>query len=116
MNVRVEILFEPPDQDAWGAMRSVGQSLTNNPSSVRVFASDDDPDWLLVEFTMRTEAQYNAVEKVDRALRLYAWERLDSTISFPKSEAERAGARRKTQRRRAKRQAADTDRTEEGHA
>jgi len=113
MNVRVEILFEPPDQDAWDAMRSVGQSLTNDPSSVRVFASDDEPDWLLVEFTMRNEPQYKAVDKVDRAVRHYAWERLDSTIGFPKSEAERARARRKTERRRAKRQAAAADRTEE---
>ena len=113
MNVRVEILFEPPDQDAWDAMRLVGRSVTNDPRSVRVFASDDAPDWLLVEFTMPTEAQYKAVEKVDRAVRHYAWERLDSTIGFPKSEAERARARRKTERRRAKRQASATDRAEE---
>ena len=109
MNVRVQVLFDPPDEDARNAMRSLGRSVTNDPDSVRVFASDDDPDWLVVEFTMPTEAQYKAVDKVDRAVRFHAWERLDSTIGFPKSEAERARTRRKTQRRREKRQAARKD-------
>lgn len=112
MNVRVHIQFEPPDQDAWDAMRLLAGSVTNDPGSVHVFASDDSPNWLVVEFTMPTEPQYKAVDKVDRAVRWYAGERLDSTISFPKSEAERARARRKTERRRAKRQAAKTARDE----
>ncbi len=105
MNVSVSILFEALDQDAWDSMRFVGQSVTNNPDSVRVTASDDGAKWLLVEFTMRTEAQYKAVDKVDRAIRLYAGQRLDSAIGFPKFEAQQARARRKSERRRAKRQA-----------
>jgi hypothetical protein len=113
MNVRVEIQSDSPDQDAWDAMRSLARSVTDNPHSVRVFALDDAPDWLVVEFTMPTEAQYKAVDKVDRAVRLHAWERLDSIISFPQSETERARAGRKTKRRRAKRAAPDADRAEE---
>jgi len=100
MNVRVEVLFDAPDEDAWVAMGSLGREVTNDRRSVRVFVLADDPDWLVAEFTMATEAQYKALEKVERAVRLCAWERLDSSISFPKSEAERARARRKTQRRR----------------
>jgi hypothetical protein len=115
MNVRVQIQFDPPDQDARDTMRSLARSVTDAPRSVRVFAQDDAPDWLVVEFTMPTEAQYKAVGKVDRAVRLYAWERLDSTICFPKSEAERARTRRKTLRRRAKRPAPDADRTQQRH-
>ena len=113
MNVRVEIQFDSPDQDAWDTMESLARSITNDPRSVQVFALDDAPDWLVVEFTMPTEAQYKAVDKVDRAVRLYAWERLDSTIRFPKSEAQRERARRKAQRHRSKRGRPDADRTEQ---
>jgi len=103
MNVRVEVLFDPPNEDAWGTMRSLGREVTNDRRSVRVFALEDDPDWLVAEFTMATEAHYKALEKVERAVRLCAWERMDSSISFPKTEAERARARRKTERRRVQR-------------
>ncbi len=106
MNVRVQVQFDPPDESAWGAMRSLARSITNSPDSVRVFVSDDDPSWLVVEFTMPAEAQYKAVDKVDRAVRFHASERLDSTIGFPRSEAEQARSQRKAERRRAKRQAA----------
>jgi len=111
MNVRVEVLFDPPDEDAWEAMGALGRQVTNDRGSVRVFASEDAPDWLVVEFTMPAEAHYKAVEKVEHAVRLCAWERLDSMISFPKSEAERVRARRKAERRRAKRRASNRGRT-----
>jgi len=91
MNVRVQVQFDSPAEDAWEAMRSLARSVTNNRRSVRVFTLDNAPDWLVVEFTMPTEAQYKAVDKIDRALRLHACERLDSGISFPKSQ----GAKKK---------------------
>jgi hypothetical protein len=68
-------------------------------------AVEGRPDWLVVEFTMLTEAQYKAVDKIDLALRLYGGNRLDSMIGFPKSEAARQRTKRKTERRRAKRRA-----------
>jgi len=74
--------------------------VTNDQSSVRVSAMADAPDWLVVEFTMPTEAQYKAVEKVDRAVRLHAWERLDSIICFPKPDGQRAQTWRKPLRKR----------------
>lgn len=109
MKVCVEVLFDVVDEAAWDTMRSLGRRLTNAKDSVRVFTSEEGLNWLAVEFTMPAEAQYKAVDKVEHAVRLCAWERLDSMISFPKSEAERARARRKTERRRAKVQASKRD-------
>ncbi len=102
MNVRVRIQFESPGQDELASLLSLARSLTDNPPGVRVF-TDQDPGWLIAEFTMPTEAQYAAVPKIDRAIRFWADDRLDSTISFPKSEAERARAGRKAENRRKRR-------------
>jgi hypothetical protein len=55
-NVVVQLQFEHPDEDAISAMRSMAESLTNNPASVSVVA-DNRPGWLVAEFTMPTEAQ-----------------------------------------------------------
>jgi len=89
----------------------LGRSVTSDARSVRVFALDERPGWLAVEFAMPTEAQYLAVGRIDRALRVYGGNRLDSTIGFPKSEADRARAKRKAQRRRAKSQGATPGRS-----
>src|SRR4051812_10510685 len=98
MNVCVRIQFESPGQEELASMRSMARSLTISPESVRVIA-DETPGWLVAEFTMPTEAQYAAVPMIDRAIRFWAGDRLDSTIGFPKTEAERARARRKSERR-----------------
>jgi len=105
MKVCVEILFNSPGEDARDTMRSLAREVTNDRRSIRVFTPEGAEDWLAVEFTMPTEAQYKALEKIERAVRLCAWERLDSAISFPKSKAERARTRRKMERRREKRRA-----------
>ena len=86
------------------ALRSLAASLTNNRDSVRV-AADATPGWLVVEFTMPTEAQYKALPKIERAIKLHAWNRWDSTFSFPYTEAERARANRRAARRKARRKA-----------
>lgn len=105
MNVRVRIQFESPGEEEQSSMRSLARSLTNHPASVCVSA-DETPGWLIAEFTMPTEPQYAAVPKIDRAIRFWAWKRLDSRIGFPMSEAERARADRKAERRRARRRRA----------
>jgi hypothetical protein len=79
--------------------------VTNDVHSVKVSAVEGWAGWLAVEFTMPTGPQYKAVDKIDRALRLYGGNRLDLTIGFPRSEAEQARADRKAERRRAKRRA-----------
>src|SRR6266540_4468298 len=108
MNVRVRIQFEPPTEEDWQAMRSLAASLTNNPESVRVSA-DAAPGWLIAEFTMPTEAQYKALPKIERAIKFHAWNRGDSTFSFPYTEAERARADRRAARRKARRRGHERD-------
>jgi hypothetical protein len=107
MIVRVHILYQSPAEADRASLLSLGRSVTNSPKSVVV--REGKPGWLIVEFTMPTEAQYRAVEKIDRAIRLYADNRLDSTIEFPKSEAERERSRRKAERRRARRRSQGAD-------
>jgi hypothetical protein len=82
-------------------MWSLARSLTNQPASVRVSA--DEPGWLVAEFTIPTEPQYAALPKIERAIRFWAWDRRDSRIGFPMSEAERARADRKAEQRQARR-------------
>jgi hypothetical protein len=102
MQVSVRIRFKPPTEDDWRAMRSLANSLTEQPDSVRVSA-DTDPEWLVAEFTMPTEAQYKALPKIERAVKLHAWNRYDSTFAFPYTAAERERADRKAARRKARR-------------
>jgi hypothetical protein len=101
MDVVVRIKFSSPGEEDWASMRSLALDLTNNNDSVCVSAGDEG--WLVASFTMPTEAQYRAVEKIDRAMRWEAGNRLDSIIQFPKSAAQRERARQKAERRRAKR-------------
>jgi hypothetical protein len=101
MNVRVHILFESPSDSDRASLLSLGRSLTNDRQSVVV--REEATNWLIVEFTMQTEAQYKAVPKIDSAIRFYAWNRMDSIIAFPKSAAEQERNRRKAERRRARR-------------
>jgi hypothetical protein len=103
MQVEVHVQFASPSEEDWADMEALGRCVTNDARSVRVSAIEGRPGWLVVEFTMPTEPQYKAVDKIDRALRLYGGNRLDSAIGFPKSEAELARAERKAERRRARR-------------
>ena len=102
MNVRVRVQFKPPKEADWQGMHSLANSLTKEPDGVKVFA-DTDPEWLVVEFTMPTEAQYKALPKIEMALRLHAWNRWDSRFGFPYTEAERERAGRRAARRKIKR-------------
>ena len=103
MKVEIHCLFESPDADDRANMASVARSLTDDLRSVRVFAIDGRPGWLAVEFAMPTQPQYQAVGAIDRELRFCVGNRMDSTIRFPRSEAEQRGAERKNARCRAKR-------------
>jgi hypothetical protein len=106
MNVRLRVLFKAPGAEEEGAMHSAARRLTGNPDSVRVYAEEAQPGWLVAEFTMPTEAQYRALPKIEREIRLSLWRRLDVRIGFPMTEAERQRADRKAERRRARRRAA----------
>jgi hypothetical protein len=102
MIVQIQILFDSPTADDAASLASVAQKLTDDSQSVRLFPRKDAPDWLVIEFSMPTEAQYKAVEKIDRSIRFSLENRVDSIISFPKSEEERQRAKRKADRRRGK--------------
>lgn len=105
MNVSVRVLFDNATEEDWRAMRMLANKLTNDRDSVRVTDSPDEPGWLDAEFTMPTETQLQAVNKIDRVLRYEVENRSDSTISFPRSAAEAERARRKNERRKAQRRA-----------
>ena len=105
VNVIVRIFFDKPAEEDWQAMRSLAIRLTNDPDSVRVTADPDAPDWLAAEFTMPSEAQYQAVGKIDGVLRFGVENRLDSCIGFPRSATDVERARRKNERRKARRRA-----------
>ena len=103
MIVIVRLQFESPGETDWNAVRSLAHGLTNRPKSVRVFADDKQPQWLMAEFNMLSEPQGTAVETIYSAIRFGVWQRQDTTIEFPISEAARARAKRKAERRRARR-------------
>jgi hypothetical protein len=103
MQVRVRIQFKPLTEEDWAAIRSLANSLTDNRDGVRVFADGEQPDWLVAEFRMPTEAQYKALPKIERAIKFYAWNRWDSRFAFPSTAAERERADRKAARRKARR-------------
>ena len=104
MNVRLEIMFESLTEENEASLRRVAFGLTNDPQSVRVVPREGDPQWLIAEFTMPTEAQYKAVDKIDGKVRFSLWNRMDSIIAFPKSEQEHRRAQRIAAQRRARRQ------------
>jgi hypothetical protein len=82
-------MFGDADSRYEDDVRSMALGLTNDRASVRVFRRKDDPRWVVAEFTMPTEAQYRAVERIDGAIRFSLWEREDSVIYFPKTARKR---------------------------
>jgi hypothetical protein len=100
MKVRLEIEFEVLTAEDEVTLGSVACGLANDPQSVQVFPRNDNSHWLVAEFTMPTEAQYKAVDKIDARIRFSLWNRFDSIISFPKSKPQQRKAPRKTRRRR----------------
>ena len=92
----MEVLFGAPTAEDNANLCAVALRLTNDRESVRVFAREDSPYRLVAEFTMPTEAQYKAVDRIDHAIRFSLGNRLDSIISFPKN----AGLRNKRRKRK----------------
>jgi len=106
MKARVLIQFEPPTDEDWEAMHMLANNLTDYPKSVLVFAGEK-PGWIVAEFTMPNEAQNKAVETIDHEIRMHVHKRLDTTIVFPRTAAERARDRRKAERRKSRSKAGD---------
>ena len=87
MKVRLEIQFASPTAEDEASLRRLALGLTNDRDSVLVTAREDEPGLFVAEFTMPTEAQYKAVDKIDARIRLSLWNRMDSIICFPKDAA-----------------------------
>ncbi len=104
MHVEVRIQFNPVKDADWEAMRDMANKLTHRKASVEVVA-DEKPNWLMAKFMMPTEAQYKAVDKIDKVIRLYVTSRWDTTINFRPTEAAKARADRKAEKAKAKRAA-----------
>jgi hypothetical protein len=95
MQVCIEVMFGDTDSRHEADVRSVALGLTNDRASVRVFPQEGDPRWLVAEFTMATEAQYRAVQRIDRSMRFSLWEREDSVIRFPKTARKKKPKRKR---------------------
>ena len=95
MKVRLEIQFESPTAEDEASLRRLALGLTTDLESVRVVVCEDQPDWFVAEFTMPTEAQYKAVDTIDARIRVSLWNRMDSTICFPKTATPPRRPRRK---------------------
>ena len=54
---------------------------------------------------MKKESQLKAVDRIDATMRLSLSKGLDTTIQFPRTQAEIDRARRKSEKRRVKRKA-----------
>ncbi len=102
MNAQIKLLFHPVTNADRETMRSLAGILTDNRESIRV-SSDAKPNCLVVDFTMPTQPQMLALNAIDRVLKMNLDRGEFSSVSFPKTESEEASAKRKNERRKAKR-------------
>jgi hypothetical protein len=86
-------------------MRVLADSLASDCASVKVYAEAGRAGWLVADFSMPTQAQYQALPAIERAIQLCAWRRMESTIAFPRSPEEQVRAERKLARAKARRRA-----------
>lgn len=91
MNVELTVQFEEPTEETLVELRTVVQSLSDDPERIRVYADQEqkgdgleDAGWLIAEFSMATLPEEEAVDRIAKALDSSLADRLDSTISFPK--------------------------------
>lgn len=86
MNVKVELeyLAVPPDEE-FEIIRAAGLELTNSPKSVTVRLVETDKYPLIVlEFSMKTQAQYKVVQQISDEVERWLGELFnDIAIRFP---------------------------------
>jgi len=86
MNVKLTVWFlDESDGNRDEIIRAAG-SVTNDRDLIIHSVDNEDPKCHRVEFTMKTMAQYTAVDLIDKSLRAYCWNKDTSTISFPKGK------------------------------
>jgi hypothetical protein len=99
MDVQVGIETQgPPTEDRLDALRRAATRFTDNPSTISVTHTlMPDRHCLLVQFTMRTTAQYKVVADIAEGFKLDIWDfddYVDMWIRFPKPKSKRGRRRR----------------------
>jgi hypothetical protein len=84
MKVKVQVelcasLTDADEDERYGAARH----LTNNKESVVVYASDDEPNSIVAEFSIIKARQGDVADGIARELRFWVNSYSQSTISFP---------------------------------
>ena len=86
MRVRVLIEYtEIPAVEELEALRQASLQLTSSPESVSVqLIENSNYPTIILEFQMKTQAQYKVVDKIDRTIKFYMTSPFssDSSISF----------------------------------
>lgn len=86
MRVRVLIEYtEIPAVEELEALRQASLQLTSSPESVSVQLIENSKyPTIILEFQMKTQAQYKVVDKIDRTVKFYMTSPFysDSSISF----------------------------------
>ena len=95
MKVRVLLHYSgEPTAEHQASLQALANSLTNDKATVEVSCVEKKPDALAAEFTMPTEAQDRAVQKIDHGLHFWCLEAMDSVISFPKDRPRKQSRRK----------------------
>lgn len=79
----IQVAFENPPPEDEANLRTLALDLTDNRESVRITKCEDEPEWLVAELTMPAEPHDQAVERIDKALRVSLGNRIDTVIAFP---------------------------------
>ena len=84
MNVMVEVELDvKPKKKHWKVMQQAAEALTDDKSSIRVSAPEDEEKTLVVEFTMERARQIDVVDRIGDEFSEYMEDYADSSISFP---------------------------------
>ena len=90
MNVMVEVeLAVKPKKKHWKVMQQAAEALTDDNSSIRVSASQDEENTLVVEFTMERARQIDVVDNIGDEFSEYMEDYEQSSIYFPRTKRKR---------------------------
>lgn len=84
MNVRLEVLCNGDSSENANDLRFAALELTDEPKSLRVFPKETQPEWLVAEFTMPSQRQMDAADRIYRSVNFQMPDRVDLAISFSK--------------------------------
>ena len=84
MNVVVKIkLGIKPKKEHWDVMQEAANALTNDSSSVEIYAPQNEQNTLMAAFTIKRVRQMDVVDRIGKRFSLYMEDYQDSSIAFP---------------------------------